>query len=298
MDEIIYIPTVRQNDRIGSVFNDLYRIMKATDSTHGENVVWDFSHCCFLHASFIALLAMYKASTYKHIQLQNISSDIHNYLTTIHFEHFLNIESTQALSDVLNDYLKKTYIPICRFTRSNNNLDKMQTIIQSVIEQQICHSDLRTPLSYLFGELVGNITDHSECKYGCIFSQYYASNNKLEICIIDDGITIGGSYIKAGIANQEDTTDAKAIERAINGISTKNLPNAENRGYGLSTSMNMIVNGLGGAFFILSGGAFFRYTKDKKELVELPEEYVYNGTAILLNIPTNVPKEFNYLNYI
>jgi hypothetical protein len=46
-------------------------------------------------------------------------------------------------------------------------------------------------------------------------------------------------------------------ETANQGISTKNLPNAENRGYGILTSKKMIIGGLSGNFIMLSGNALY-----------------------------------------
>lgn len=52
--------------------------------------------------------------------------------------------------------------------------------------------------------------------------------------------------------------DLSALLQAANrGISTKNLPEAENRGYGITTSRNMLVKGLGGTFLMMSGDAVY-----------------------------------------
>jgi len=42
--------------------------------------------------------------------------------------------------------------------------------------------------------------------------------------------------------------EAEALKFANEGYSTKNLPEAENRGFGISSTKSMIVEGLGGAF--------------------------------------------------
>lgn len=60
--------------------------------------------------------------------------------------------------------------------------------------------------------------------------------------------------------------EAIALELANQGYSTKNLPKAENRGFGISTTKDLIVNGLGGAFFMLSGGALHRYDQIRQHL--------------------------------
>ena len=88
------------------------------------------------------------------------------------------------------------------------------------------------------------------------------------------------------------------LDAALHHISTKNLPNAENRGYGLPTSKNMLVGGMGGEFFILSGGAFHRHDRNGEVTVTLPRVINWDGTIVLLKIPISVSDEFNYLNYV
>ena len=65
-------------------------------------------------------------------------------------------------------------------------------------------------------------------------------------------MTVYGSYVKTG-RHMDDigTNEAEALKMANHGVSTKNRPDAENRGYGISTSKNMLVKGMGGAFFML-----------------------------------------------
>ena len=57
------------------------------------------------------------------------------------------------------------------------------------------------------------------------------------------------------LQNNEIESDLEAIQAANRGISTKNLPNAENRGYGIITSKKMLIDGLGGSFIMMSGNA-------------------------------------------
>lgn len=82
------------------------------------------------------------------------------------------------------------------------------------------------------------------------------------------------------------------------GYSTKDLPDTENRGFGISTSKSMLVDGLKGAFFMLSGGAFHRHDSNVNVFIKLPETINWNGTIILMRIPVTVPANFNYLKYI
>ena len=84
---------------------------------------------------------------------------------------------------------------------------------------------------------------------------------------------------------------------AQNGYSTKNRPGAENRGYGIASNSKMIVDGLGGAFAILSGNALFYHTSEGKRIYDLPDDVVWPGTLVLAQIPVE-EREFNIYNYI
>ena len=86
---------------------------------------------------------------------------------------------------------------------------------------------------------------------------------------------------------------------AQEGYSTKDRPNAENRGYGISTSLKMVVKGLKGHFAILSGNALLINSALKaKEIFELPDKIEWNGTMIVIRIPIPNPNNFNFYDYI
>ena len=84
-------------------------------------------------------------------------------------------------------------------------------------------------------------------------------------------------------------------------VQTSSLPNrpeAENRGYGISTSKAMLVTGMKGGFFMLSGGAFHRYENGANDYIGLRDIFRWQGTVILMRIPVVLPKDFNYIDYL
>ena len=201
----------------------------------------------------------------------------------------------------MNKYRKKTYIPVCRFEPLKRNVDNIQTIIQNIIEwQSRAGSKIKSPLSYFLGELICNIGEHSDAKYGYIFSQCLSYKEKvLNICIADDGITVFGRYVKTNkFLNEINDNEAKSLKLANEGFSTKNLPDGQTRGFGIPTSKRMLVEGLKGAFFMLSGGAFHRYEHGKSDYINLPPKMNWKGTVILMKIPVMIPKDFNYMDYV
>jgi hypothetical protein len=60
----------------------------------------------------------------------------------------------------------------------------------------------------------------------------------------------------------------------------------------------MLVDGLNGGFFMLSGGAFHRHDSTGSDYVSLPKMMNWGGTIVLMRIPLFVPQNFNYMNYV
>lgn len=300
MKPIVFIPNANRDERIGSVFNHLFSVINYNEQSMREEVIWDFTDCKFYHPFFLFPLSIYKSNCGKKIECVNMSAMLRSYLDCVMFDDMLQINDNESLRITMDSYLHKSYIPICRFDRRNKNIDSMQTVIQNAIEtQRNIDRRFRDPLSYLISELVCNIQQHSESKYGYIYTQYLKGDNSLNICIADNGITIFGSYVKNGrYIDMINFSEANAIRLANEGYSTKNLPDAENRGYGISSSKRMIVDGLGGDFFMLSGGAFHRHDRYGSSYIDLPESISWDGTIILIRIPLTIKPDFNYLKYL
>lgn len=298
-ENIIKIQSVNEYSRIGEVFNELFSVILETEKDENATIKWDFENVTFIHPLFLAPLSIYKASK-QNITLIN-TSKIRGYLDTVRFEETSKIVSEQDIKTKLCTYLSKSYIPICCFDVNNKHIDGIQSVLQRVIERQCgigSESAIITPLSYMFGELITNIKEHSDCKHGYIFSQYLQRERCLNICISDDGITVLGSYRKAGkFLNEIQDNPAQALKYANEGNSTKN--NSQERGFGIRTTRQMLVEGLNGSFFMMSGNAFFRSTKGKQdEVKELPKRIYWKGTIILIKIPIDVPQNFEYSKYL
>ncbi len=83
-------------------------------------------------------------------------------------------------------------------------------------------------------------------------------------------------------------------------LSSKQLPDAENRGYGIYTSRRMLVDGLGGRYYLWSGNAFYSYNKGlgtPMNFLELPPPIAWHGTVVALRIPYADNKDFNSAEY-
>ena len=158
---------------------------------------------------------------------------------------------------------------------------------------------LNMPLTYLLDELICNIQQHAQTDKGYAYLMYNKEANTIEILIADFGITIYGSYVAAQKhLDKLGDSDADALNLAQNGYSVKNLPDTENRGYGISSNIKMVVNGLHGEFAALSGNALLLQMIKRREILALPSEIDFKGTMIMVRIPAQVPDSFNLYDYM
>ena len=114
-------------------------------------------------------------------------------------------------------------------------------------------------------------------------------------CIADRGVSLLGSYEK--LPGNEISSDIEAIKAANRGLSSKNLPDAENRGFGIRTSKQMLIQGLGGQYLMISGSSLYIKTLNLDSFYSMPNGLRWNGTIVALRIPYH-SASFNYIDYI
>lgn len=49
---------------------------------------------------------------------------------------------------------------------------------------------------------------------------------------------------------------------------------------------------------MLSGTAFYRHDAGGVNIVNIPEDFRWNGTIILIRLPLDAPEEFNFYSYV
>lgn len=158
---------------------------------------------------------------------------------------------------------------------------------------------LNSPITYLLDELICNIQQHAQTDFGYVYANYNPSSDSIEIAIADEGVSIYGSYVAAQKhLDILGDSDAQALNLAQNGYSVKNLPDTENRGYGISSNMRLVVEGLKGEFAVLSGNALLVQFADRKEILSLPSVIDFKGTMVMVRFPAHVPSDFDFYKYI
>lgn len=205
--------------------------------------------------------------------LQAMTSIFHGQTAPLVIPFALDDDSTAKVIDQLKEHL----LPYC--------IDTLKA--------------LNMPLTYLLDELICNIQQHAQADKGYAYLMYNEAAKTIEILIADFGITIYGSYVAAQKhLDKLGDSDAEALNLAQNGYSVKNLPDTENRGYGISSNMKMVVEGLHGEFAVLSGNALMLQVPNKRAILALPPEIDFKGTMIMVRIPAHVPDGFNIYNYM
>ena len=204
--------------------------------------------------------------------------------------------SSSPLVDAMRDmYVQKPTSAFCEFELDDDSIgtaiDALKGHLNSISD---CTRSLNMPLTYLLDELICNIQQHAQTERGYAYLEFEPDSNSIDIIIADFGITIYGSYAAAQKhLDKLGNSDAEALNLAQNGYSVKNLPNAENRGYGISSNIRMVVDGLHGEFAVLSGNALLLRTGTQKKILALPSEIDYKGTIVVVKIPAVLPKDFN-----
>lgn len=205
--------------------------------------------------------------------------EIKSYLNTIKFPKGVN--SISSFQQQIQQ--GKNYIPISVLEKEAREArERLESLFSQMVWRLLkAISGAEGAIYYPITELVNNIFEHSKRDKGFIFGQFYPKKNYLDICIVDRGRGLKATYKDEKGLN---LSDEEAIIEVMKGTSTKI---GKERGYGVWTSKNVICNGLGGEFLLLSGTEALVSIKGEEMLVPLPN-FDWQGVVISYRIP--VPK--------
>ena len=286
-----------KDDRLIDGLTPVVWIMDQMEKSVDQEVTIDFSDTRFISPVFALSFIVYLTRCGKQIAFTNVS----DYLERIGLGNGGikpdTMRQTEFLAE-LEKYTSKTYIPIIDFAAGRNSDAKevVSSIVENMIIQQLnIQSNVANGLKYMIDETLDNITEHSESDRGYIFAQAYPTKGFLDVCIADRGVSLLGSYEK--LPDNEILSDMEAIKAANRGLSSKNLPDAENRGFGIRTSKQMLIHGLGGQYLMISGSSLYLKSCNLDTFYSMPHGLRWNGTIVALRIPYH-SASFNYINYI
>ena len=289
------------NDGIGASLASLLQIISLSNKAKtGDNIHIDLSLVSFVHPTLILpLTILVKALGSQGCNISfNYNANSSNYFNTICFPSGWNPKEKENWQEQLTRFANKTYIPILAIpctTADEVFRDVTLTLLGNIIRTQIGLSgQLFTAISYMLAEIFDNIVEHARIENGWVMVQNYKHLNYLDICIADSGQGILNSYLRNNCENIQN--HEQAINKAINGLSTKNYEG--NRGYGIRTSRHMLVNGLGGSYFMFSGNAFYIWNKEIEQITPLNVQFNWSGTLVVLRIPKVADENFSFYDYI
>lgn len=297
------IKLIKPNDeKLSSQFKELLRfISQIPPEIDNAKIIFDLSNMNFIFPLLVTCLTALKKNLESKravVEVIGIDASVSSYLSTIKFLSPFDSLTTSGGESSLKVYEHKSYLPITLIHTGEVNSrirESVQTVFSQITRKQLgLNTSLYSAFSYILGEFIDNIDQHSLAPFGYIMVQHYPKLGFMQLCIVDTGSGILQSYLRNDIHNI--TTNAEAINQALNGKTTKK--DDIDRGFGISTSRKMLVKGLGGEFFLMSGNALFIYTKEYEQIVNLDVKQDWNGTILALTIPTFASADFDYLTYV
>ena len=286
-----------KDDRLIDGLTPVVWIMSQIESSIEQEVTIDFSDTRFISPVFALSLIVYISRCGKQIAFTNVTEYIERIGLSSGGIKPDEMRQTEFLAE-LEKYASKTYVPIIDFAAGRNSDAKeaISSIVENMIIRQLnIRPNVANGFKYMIDETLDNITEHSESDRGYIFAQAYPTKGFLDVCIADRGINLLGSYMK--LPDNEIATDLEAIKAANRGLSSKNLPDAENRGFGIKTSKQMLIQGLGGQYLMISGSSLYIKSRNLDSFYVMPHGLRWNGTIVALRIPYH-SATFNYIDYI
>lgn len=127
-------------------------------------------------------------------------------------------------------------------------------------------------------ELTDNIYLHSHFKNAMVMAQHFPPSSHIELCIMDDGITIGGSLRNAGMMMEDDD----ALTAALKGLSSRK---EVGRGFGLRESISILTTKYDGQVLLASGRAISHFDHDGPKGFLMRETLKLQGTLICIRLP-------------
>lgn len=302
------------DDNFGRIISSIIELMDEINKKGiEEDIVLNYSEAKFTHPFFTLPLLLLKKNLNTHYGYNiSISKEkfkngfVNEHMTTIHFPEFLRCEemSIEEIGFVLKGFENKSYLPLIQFPIGGDmeTISVRDTFIQH-LKNLVCkitdidsYPGLKSPILYFIDELLSNIIHHAKFDNGYIMAQHYKTKGYIDICIADIGRTLMESYQEFENNKYDISNHKSALESSLKGKSTKG---GIDRGYGISTSINMLCKGLGGRFFMFSGNAFTVQEEEKSDIIETNLDHIFwKGVLICPRIPCDVPKGFNYLNYL
>ena len=173
------------------------------------------------------------------------------------------------------------------YIKENRKGEIIENLAKNINHEDYCGLQ---SIIYILNELVSNVIDHSSLRKDSfskcyIFTKEYPNLNLLDICIMDNGLSIPGKF---EIHHIDFLNDCDAISKAVNQLSTQKHPYYSikySRGFGLWSTLKLVIEGNGGNALIVSrNGCLNIIDKDNYKYYYLNNSNIFKGTLISLRL--------------
>lgn len=239
-----------------------------------SNVI-DLSSYSFFYPTSMLLLADFLIDNKSSMKYISPLPGVQNYISTVMEKNY----SEGA-----------TYVPIIDLPQDKNQANKIIDILQNLHKNGKDYGG-RNAFTYLIGELIDNIYQHSEFSNASVMAQRYGKRGFVEITIFDDGISIPTCFEKGG---HHFSYDCYAIVDALHGKSTKH---DVERGHGLRSLVNLYIEGIGGELLLVSRNSAVYKKKSEEKCYNTEGAYELSGTLVSIRIryPAPVVDIYDYI---
>lgn len=262
-----------KGDSLAAQLLALYGTLK--NLSLNEQVEFDLNQASWMVPLLVLPISIYINNSNSIFNIEN-NHAVKKYFDAIRFPN--GVDSVTSFEQQIQ--ANKSFIPISVLRKEHGTeRERLETQFEIMISGKLTqYPGIKDAIYYPISELVTNIFEHSQEQTGYIFGQWYPTKKYLDICIVDTGRGLAGSYMES---KDMDFTDMEAIKEVMRGHSTK----AETeRGYGVRTSKRVVCEGLGGGFVLISGKSALISESNQDRLLTLPE-FSWKGVIIAYRIP-------------
>ena len=202
-------------------------------------------------------------------------------------------DKLHELLDLNSEDIKKLkFYEMDNFLNDSTKIEEYLSEFTDVIVDNLPKDCDLQSINFLLYEVLINIYKHSKFKNAYVQINLPDNGQTIELCIIDDGIGIPGSFKDASIEFKD---DCSAIFEAVNGKTT-DKEKYKLHGRGLNSSARITTLGFKGEMLIASGKGICLI--DSEGIETCKNRYEITGTFIILKMPNKkIDNIYNYLKY-
>src|SRR3989344_7473908 len=192
------------------------------------------------------------------IHCEKLEAKSKHYFERMGLFRILNIQSQM---DIIKHDPAGRFIPLTRVTNSS----ELTKIITDIVPLLHLEPKQAEPIRYIISELVRNVLEHSQSRYGAIISaQYYKESNIIRIGIADTGVGIKETITQTHSAKTDLEALKLALTPGITGTTRKEGGSELNAGAGLFF-IKSIAKINRNFFIIYSGNAMYKLLKPESK---------------------------------